>query len=449
MLERIIPSSNLPGPAIWQTPANTADFMREQIPYMQRMQREYGDFVHFFLGRIENWLISDPDAIHEILVTKADKFQKDLITHELSQLLGQGLLTAEGEMWRKHRKLAAPNLQKKQIASYADTMSAFTARTMDTWQHGQQLELHHEMMHLTMEIVVKTLFNLDPSAELDAVGESLDKAMHYFHLMTHTPWRFVPEFFPMPARTEFQEAGRVLDAVIYDHNEKRRDAQDGDDLLLRLINARDEDGEPLSPVQLRDEVITMFLAGHETTALTVSYTWLLLMQHPEAKAKVFEEVDRVLGDRLGNDDDVRQLSYCNAVIKESMRIYPPAWIIGRDATDDVQIGPYLVEKGTQVLVSQIIMHQRADIWGDPENFRPERWLEPDFERNLPRYAYMPFGGGARVCIGNHFAMMEAILIMATMAQSVDLDLKMTEPLKVQPAVTMRPITPITVSVHRR
>jgi cytochrome P450 len=213
--------------------------------------------------------------------------------------------------------------------------------------------------------------------------------------------------------------------------------------------ARDEDGEPLSPIQLRDEVITMFLAGHETTALTVSYTWLLLMKNPDIKKRLFEEVDSVLGSRLATDDDVKELPYLTAIIKESLRLFPPAWIIGRDAKEDVEIGPWKVKKGTQVLVSQMVMHSREDIWGDPEVFRPERWLEPDFEKSLPRYAYMPFGGGARVCIGNHFAMMEAILIMATMAQSIDLDLKMTQPLKVQPAVTMRPITPITVAVHRR
>jgi cytochrome P450 len=438
-----------PGPTLWETPKLTVDFMKEQIPFVQRLQREYGDYVHFYLGAIENWLISDPEAIHEILVTKADKFQKDIITHELSRLLGQGLLTAEGDLWRRHRKIAAPTLQKKQIASYAETMSAFTRRHMDAWQGGDIRELHHDMMNLTMEIVVKTLFNLDPGPELEVVGKSVDKSMHYFHLMTHTPWRFVPEALPMPARTEFQEAVKILDVIIYDLIEKRKGATEGNDLLVRLMMARDEDGEPLSPIQLRDEVITMFLAGHETTALTVSYTWLLLMKNPDIKKRLFEEVDSVLGSRLATDDDVKELPYLTAIIKESLRLFPPAWIIGRDAKEDVEIGPWKVKKGTQVLVSQMVMHSREDIWGDPEVFRPERWLEPDFEKSLPRYAYMPFGGGARVCIGNHFAMMEAILIMATMAQSIDLDLKMTQPLKVQPAVTMRPITPITVAVHRR
>lgn len=281
------------------------------------------------------------------------------------------------------------------------------------------------------------------------VGGSLDKAMYYFHLMTHTPWRFVPEFLPMPARTEFEEGGKILNGIIYDLIEKRRAATEGDDLLFRLIQARDEDGNALSPEQLRDEVITMFLAGHETTALTVTYTWLLLMQNPSVKARVFEEVDRVLGDRLGTDEDVRQLPYLTAVIKESMRIYPPAWIIGRDAMEDVEIGPWKIRKGAQVLVSQMVMHHKPEYWGDPEVFRPERWLDPGFEKSLPRFAYMPFGGGARVCIGNHFAMMEAILILATMAQTVDMDLKMTQELRVQPAVTMRPVTPIDIEVHVR
>lgn len=450
MLERLRPQQPVPpGPSVWQTPSFTADFMRGQIPFVQRMQREYGDFVHFYLGAIENWLISDPDAIHELLVTKADSFQKDVITHELSQLLGQGLLTAEGELWKKNRKLAAPNLQRKQIAAYADTMVDFTRRNLEHWQHGERRELHHDMMHLTMEIVVKTLFNLDPGPELVDVGKAVDVSMHYFHLMTHTPWRFVPEFLPMPARREFEKSVELLDRIVFDLIEKRRGATEGDDLLFRLMRAQDEDGQTMSHTQLRDEVITMFLAGHETTALTVSYTWFLLMKHPTVKARVFEEVDRVLGDRAGRDEDVKNLSYLTAVIKESMRVYPPAWIIGRDAIEDVTLGPWKIRKGAQVLVSQMVMHHKPEYWGDPENFRPERWLEPDFEKSLPRHAYMPFGGGARVCIGNHFAMMEAILIMATMAQTVDMELEMAAPLEVQPAVTMRPITPIDIRVHRR
>lgn len=438
-----------PGPKGWEALPHTLAFLQEQVPYIQRMAAEYGDVVQFQLGLFDNILVSDPKLIHEVLVSKADDYHKDIITHELSELLGQGLLTAEGEHWRRNRKLASPNLQRTQVAGYADTMSEYTARHMDEWKHGEVRELHHDMMQLTMEIVVKTLFNLDPSSELVEVGHHVDVGMHYFHLMIHSLWRFAPKFVPMPARYDFQDSLRRLDTIVYDLISQRRNADEGDDLLFRLIRAKDDEGHSMTDEQLRDEVLTMFLAGHETTALVATYTWLLLMQDREVARAMFAEVDDMLGTRRATCDDLAKLPYVTAVIKESMRLYPPAWIIGRQAIRDTTLGPYPVKKSTQILISQMVLHRKPEYFPDPDAFKPERWLEPGFEKSLPKHIYLPFGGGPRICIGNHFAMMEAVLIIATMAQSVDLELRMSEELRVQPAVTMRPVVPIHVRVHRR
>ncbi len=429
----------------------TYEFMGgEQVPFMRKMQREYGDFVNFRLGTFNNYLISDPEMIHEVLIGKSKVFKKDAITHDLEELLGQGLLTAEGEYWRRNRKIAAPALKRKQIASYADTMVSLTAKHMDAWKQGHQTELHHDMMQLTMAIVVKTLFNLDPGEEVAAVEESIEKAMHFFHLNTHTLWRFMPEALPMKARDDFYAAIEMLNSVIYKLIEDRRNSdEEGDDLLHRLILATDEDGNHMTDAQLRDEAITMFLAGHETTALTISYTWRLLAENPDVARRLYQEVDDILGGKPATVDDVRKLKYTEAIIKESLRIHPPAWIIGREPTEDVEIGPYLIPKGAQVLMCQSVLQMLPKYFVEPTQFRPERWLDPEFEKSLPRHVYMPFGGGPRVCIGNHFAMMEAILVVATMTQHVELDMDLSIPLTKQPAVTWRPTSPLNISVSRR
>lgn len=422
--------------------------MQGQVEFFRTMHARYGDYVRFWLGTFTNYLISDPEAMHEVLVTRADKFHKDDITQDLTDMLGQGLLTSEDELWRRQRKLAAPALKRSQIASYARTMSTFTARHVENYEDGEVIELHEHMMQLTMEIVVKTLFNLDPGPELERVGEAIDTAMNYFHLMTHTPWRFVPKIIPIPARKAFEEAMQEFDRIVYSLiRERRESGVEGDDLLYRLLIANDDEGQ-MSDTQLRDEVITMFLAGHETTALTLTYTWYLLSLHPHVSDALYDEIDSVL-DGDPTVDDVSKLPYTTAVIKESMRLYPPAWIIGRKAVEDVEIGDYTIEKGAQVLLAQCVMHMREDYFESPYVFSPERWLDPDFEKNLPRHVYFPFGGGPRICIGTHFAMMEAVLCLATMARKVRLKNRMTEPLQTQPAVTLRPLSPIMMKIERR
>lgn len=421
-----------------------------QVEFMRNMTRRWGPVSACRLGAFRTYIVSEPSLIEEVLMNRNDAFVKDAFTHDLEELLGKGLLTSEGELWRRQRKLAAPALKRKQIEAYADWMVDLTERQLQDWTNGQEIELHHEMMALTLKIVVKTLFNVEMQREIDTIGHALDEALDVFHKHTHTAWRFVPDFIPTHLNRRFEAALHTLNDVVYDLIERRRaDGTEGDDLLYRFLIANDEDGNTMSDQQLRDEVLTMFLAGHETTALAVTYAWFLLSNHPDIARRLIDEVDEVLGTQRATAASVKELPYLKAVVQETLRMYSPAWIVGREALEDTTLGDFFVPEGTQVLTPQCVMHYDERYFDAPNEFRPERWIETDLERELPRYAYFPFGGGSRVCIGNHFAMMEAMLMIATMAQNFDFENVMKTPLETQPAVTLRPSVPISMRVHAR
>ncbi len=440
-----------PGPGPLGYARTQLDFMRgNQVEFMRTMVNRWGSASAFWLGTFRTYVFADSDLIEEVLMDRNGVFVKDAITHDLENLLGQGLLTSEGETWRRQRKLAAPALKRRQIEAYADWMVELTERELEGWADGDELELHHAMMGLTLKIVVKTLFNVEMQDQVDQIGAAIDDAMEVFHKTTHTLWRFVPEQVPTHLSRKFDRALRRIDDVVFTMIQRRRaDGSEGDDLLYRLLIANDDDGNQMSDQQLRDEVITMFLAGHETTALAVTYAWYLLSLNANVTRKLFEEVDEVLGDRRATAADINQLPYLKAVVQETLRMYSPAWIVGREATEDTHVGGWFVPKGTQVLTPQCVMHYDARYFDEPYEFRPERWVGGDLEKSLPRYAYFPFGGGSRVCIGNHFAMMEAMLMIATMAQSFDLENIMDGPIVTQPAVTLRPVVPVSMRVHAR
>ncbi|QDG52319.1 cytochrome P450 [Persicimonas caeni] len=438
-----------PGPRGWQNLKVLVDFATDQIGCFRRITRRYGSASFFKLGTFDAYLFTDPEAIEEVLLTKSSSFEKDALTHELDVLLGKGLLTSEGQMWRHQRRLISPNLRRKQIAHYADVMVERTRQMLDDWEDGQVRPLHRDAMEVTLRIVVDTLFNLEMDSDIHRVGQALDTAMEGFHEQAHTLWRFVPEPLPTPMRAKFEKALEEFDALIYKLiDQRRQDATEGDDLLYRLIAAVDDEGNQMTDGQLRDEVITLFLAGHETTALAIMYAWYLMSDHPWVMDKVHAEVDEVLGERVATADDVSELPYTEAVIQETMRLYPPAWTIGREAIEDVEIAGWTVTKGAQVLLPQSLVHRDRRWFDNPDLFRPERWLD-GLEDRIPRFAYFPFGGGPRICIGNYFAMMEAILVVATMAQQVRLENVSRQALRTQPSVTQRPATAIEMKVRRR
>lgn len=438
-----------PGPRGWQNLKVLFDFANDQIGCFRRITNRYGSASFFKLGTFDAYLFTDPDAIEEVLLTKSSSFEKDALTHELGILLGKGLLTSEGKRWRKQRKLISPNLRRKQIAHYADGMVEHTRQMLDTWADDDVRALHRDAMEVTLRIVVDTLFNLEMDNDVHRVGHALDTAMEGFHEQAHTLWRFVPEPLPTPMRSKFNQAVEQFDTLIYKLiDQRRRDTTEGDDLLYRLIAAVDDQGNQMTDEQLRDEVLTLFLAGHETTALAIMYAWYLMSDHPWVMEKMQREIDEVLGDRPATADDVDALPYTRAVIRETMRLYPPAWVIGREAIEDVEIAGWTVTNGAQVLLPQSLVHRDRRWFDNPDLFRPERWID-GLEERIPRFAYFPFGGGPRICIGNYFAMMESVLVVATMAQNFSFENVSGEALRTKPSVTQRPATAIEMKVRRR
>ncbi len=439
-----------PGPRSLETLVAFTGYLQDPVRFVEKLTSNYGGISYFKVTR-SSYFVSDPELIEDVLVRKSGYFIKDIMVNRLSDLLGSGLLISEGSLWKRQRRLAAPPLQRKHIAKYADTMVDYTERAVDGWESGDTLDFHAEMMELTLKIVVKTLFNVEFEEKIAEIGAAIDVAMDNFHQQVHTAWGFVPKSVPTPGARRYREAREHLDDVIFDLIEKRRELGEGDDLLYRLMLARDEDGNAMNLDQLRDETITMFLAGHETTALTVSYAWFLLTRYPETAMRLYDEVEAVLGDRRATMEDVEHLVYTRAVVQETLRLYPPAWIVGREAASDVVLGGWLIPKGAQVYISQWAVQRDPEWFSEPDTFLPERWLD-GLEKRLPRFAYFPFGGGPRVCIGNHFAMMEAILLVATIARRTRLTPTpetLNRFLKLSPAVTLRPTTPIELRVTRR
>ncbi len=418
------------------------------INTFKRMKEKYGDTFLLQFGKARNYVFTHPDHIYEVLVKNAASFYKDSDIKNtklgLARFLGNGLLTSDGEFWKRQRKLAAPALHAKRIAAYADTMVDYTARMLDGWVDGKEYSISHEMSSLTMMIVAKTLFNTDVSGDIDRVGKALIEVQG-----VAGPLPLMPPWVPTPQELRRREARRELDDIVYRFiNEWREQREDRGDLLSMLLLAVDDDGSGMTDVQARDEAITLFLAGHETTANTLNWTWYLLARHPEIEAKLHEEVDSVLKGRTPTLEDLSSLPYTEMIIKESLRLYPPAWITGRQAIEDVQIGEYLIPQGSIVNVVFYLSHHDPRWWDEPEAFKPERF-SPENEANINKRAYTPFGGGPRVCIGNSFAMMEARLLLATIAQRYQLRLAPGQTVEMNPMITLNPKGGMPMTIKRR
>jgi cytochrome P450 len=421
--------------------------VRDPIGFLASAVRKYGDFVMLRLGNLTTYILVNPDDIEYVLKTHADNFMKDELTRWLIPLVGQGLLTSEGDYWRRQRRLAQPAFQRAQIEQYATVMVEHTVSMLSTWHDGQIRNVHEDFMRLTLSIVARTLFSTELAGEAGKIGESLEIVMNYF--MSPMRWFGIRERIPLPSTLRYRRAIKHIDDVVYAIIRQRRECNDDPgDLLSRLLAARDESGNGMTDTQLRDESVTLILAGHETTALVLFYTFYLLNSSPEADRQLARELHDVLGGRTPTAADVPNLRYTEWVIRESMRLYPPAWEIARQPLADCEIGGYSVPKGTQLFLVQWLVHRDARIFDDPECFRPERW-DNDLLKRLPRCAYFPFGDGPRICIGNHFAMMEAVLILATIAQKFRLSSLPGQKLKLLPSVTLRPRGAQSMRLHAR
>ena len=437
-----------PGPSFglrrWSLgPLNSGD----PLKYFTGIIREYGDVVGLRIFNFRILLLNHPDHIEDVLVNHPRKFIKGRVLQANKRVFGRGLLTSEGDFWLRQRRLAQPAFHRARIAGYASTMVEYTERLLHEWQHGEERDIHKEMMRLTLHIVGKTLFDADVERDAQDIGKSMELLLEFGADFRRT--LFVPQWLPTPTNIRVERAIRQIEKVLYRMiAEKRASGRDAGDLLSMLLAAQDEDGSRMTDKQLRDEAITLFLAGHETTANTLSWTWWLLAQNPAVEAKLHAELRNVLAGRAPSLDDLPKLVYTNHIITESMRLYPPAWGTARTAIEDHEIAGYAVPKGSGVSFAQWTVHRDARWYDAPEEFRPERW-EGDLLKRLPRFAYFPFGGGPRQCIGNAFALMEAALILATIAQQYRFRLVEGHPVVPLASITLRPRHGIRVVMESR
>src|SRR5262245_10104940 len=428
-----------PGPKPFFPGASVFAFRRNLIKFLTYMTERYGDLVYFEFGPQQMFLVNNPDYIRDVLVTHNRKFMKGEGLQRAKRLLGEGLLTSEGEFHLRQRRLAQPAFHRQRIAGYASTMVEYAASACDRWRTGETRDVAREMMRLTLAITGKTLFDANVEGEADEIGNALTTSFELFNRLS-LPFAQLLDRLPLPATKRFEKARGRLDATIYRIiNERRASWEDRGDLLSMLIAARDEegDGSGMTDEQLRDEAMTIFLAGHETTANGLTWTWYLLSQHPEIEDRLHAEVDEVLKGALPTAEDFPRLRYTEMVFAEAMRLYPPAWIIGRRALGDYQINGYEIPARSILLMSQYMTHHDARFFPDPFRFDPDRWT-PEARESRPKFSYFPFGGGPRVCIGESFAWMEGALVLATIAQRFRMRLAPGHPVEMQPLVTLRP-----------
>ena len=421
------------------------------ILLFEHLVREYGNVSHYKLGGSNIVFVNDPELIREILITQASAFIKERTQKRMKILLGEGLITSEGEFHMRQRRIAAPAFHRQRIQTYADVMVSRATAMRQSWREGKQFDISAAMMQLSLEIVARTLFASDVTADIRVINDEVNAIMRLYNFLVALPRAEALLHLPIPGLMRFRRARKHLDAVVQRMIATRRsEGVDRGDLLSMLISARDTEnsGEGMSDEQLRDEVITIFLAGYETVANALTWTWYLLSQNPQAEQRLHAEIDQVLGDRPATLADLPQLRYTEMVFAESMRLYPPAWAMGRQATRSIELGPYMLPAGTYFLFSQYILQRSAEYFPDPLRFDPERFtLEQKAARH--RFAYFPFGGGGRQCIGEAFAWMEGVLLIATIAQRWNLRLLPGQQIEVQPKITLRPRFPILMQAQAR
>ena len=441
------PSRRPPGPSTFLGIGNYRHLKADALQWMTEAGN-YGPLAYVPILWEPYCLVRDPELIQQALAQGHTKMRKDRFTHALSRVMGDGLISSEGELWRKQRRLVSHAFTPKRIRSYGAAMVDAAVRTLDDWEDGQEIDVHLAMTELTLDVVGRTLFDADVRDSAKEVGDALTDISDFYATMMESPLP-LPEWWPSSRNKNLRKAVQNVDRIIQRIIEQRRaSVRDRGDLLSALLQAQDDEGGGMSDRQLRDECVTLFLAGHETTSIALSNSFFLLSQHPEIEARVHEEVRDVLGSRRPTSDHAKSLVFTECIIKESMRLYPPVYAIGRLLLEDFELGGYVIEKGVTLLFSQWVTHRRPECFPNPLRFDPERWL-PERAKSIHKYSYFPFGGGPRICIGNHFAMMEAILLMASLVQRFRLELVPGETLELLPAVTLRPARGLRMRLHAR
>jgi cytochrome P450 len=416
------------------------------ILLFEHLVATYGRIAHYKLGPSHIVFINDPGLIWEVLINQPQNFIKERTQRRMKILLGEGLITSDGEVHKRQRRIAAPAFHRQRIQNYGTMMVERAASMREEWQPGREIDIAAEMMRLTLQVVARTLFNTDVTQDVQAINDEVNVIMDLYNFLIALPRAEAMLHWPIPGLMRFRKARRRLDAIVHRMIEQhRKDGVDRGDLLSMLIASRDDEGDQsqMSDEQLRDEVLTIFLAGYETVANALAWTWLLLGQNPEAEARMHAEIDDVLAGRPPTLEDLPRLKYTEMVFAESMRLYPPAWAMGRQATQDIEIGPYRFPAGSYLFFSQYIMQRSEEQFPDPLRFEPQRFTA-EAKTGRPKFAYFPFGGGNRQCIGEAFAWMEGVLLLATIAQRWRLRLVPGQQIGLAPKITLRPDGPIRV-----
>jgi cytochrome P450 len=439
-----------PGPESGGIIGNFPMGTRDPLGTFTAWARAYGDIFHYRFLHRHVYFLNDPELIKDVLIARAPGFAKGDAIRANRRIFGKGLLSNEGSSWLRQRRLIQPAFHHSRIEAYAATMVARTQRLLDAWQDGQVRDIHDDMMRLTLEIVSSALF----STEIEPQQARISAALNTLMELSIGGRLLLPEIFrrfPTPKNLRYHRATRELDDIVYGIITGRRMAAQEtrkDDLLGSLLAARYDDGSSMSDEQLRDEVMTLLLAGHETTAVSLSWVWMLLSQHPDVEQRLWSELDQMLAGRPPNFEDLPRLQMAERIVKEAMRLYPPVWAIVRTAVQDTEIGGYVLPANSTVIMSQWVTHRDDRFYDEPEQFRPERWVE-EGRKPAPRFSYFPFGGGPRICIGASFAMTEAILVLATITQCWKLRLVSERAPEPIPGITLRPRNGISVRVSRR
>jgi cytochrome P450 len=447
------PSSHIPGKIV-------RSFLKDPIGTLSKIANEYGDLSYFKMGRLHVYLVNNPDYIEKILIYDHSNFSKGPRLQSAKRLLGEGLVTSEGEFHKSQRKLIQPLFLPKKIASYGPIMTERALNMIKGWKNGSVVDIHSELMKVTLSIICKSVMDYDmESQQAKDFGNAFAITKKYASRLQHPIGQLLDRVPILPKVAQARAAGSKLNTIVYGLVAERREKIEkdksfsGEDLLSKLIKVQADDGSTMTDKQLRDEIITILIAGHETTSNALTWTYYLLSQNPKVERKVFDEIDSVLGRDSGEFKrpsiaDLPKLDYVEKVFREAMRLYPPVWTMGRFVQNDYALGGYTLPKGSSLMFSQYVMHHSSKYYDNPETFDPDRWTE-EFKMHLPRFSYFPFGGGIRGCVGEPFAWQEGILLLATISSYWSMRLAPNQRVKLQPGITLSPKNGIKMKLKSR
>jgi cytochrome P450 len=428
-----------PGPRGLPWVGPLLELSRDSLGFLRQFGQQYGPIAHAQLGPIHLYMLNEPALIEELLLGRHAECAKDETTRGLCHIMGEGLITSNNPLWKRQRRMASPSMRPKTIAGYGESAVAAASHLAERVPEDSVRNVYADMMNVLVEIVGQTLLGFDVTDSVDCLNRVTLAAVEYTKQESFGIYQLLPGWFPARHRRAMSSASAELDAIVYRVIARCRERDEGaQHYLAQLCRARDQDGQPMALQQLRDEAITILIAAHETSALGLTYALHCLNTHPRALECVHSELSSVLGGRRATTADLPRLTYLHAVLREMLRLYPSVYVFGREVVAPIDIAGYHVPAGSRVMMSPYVVQRDPRFFSDPDQFRPERWADLD-RATLPRFAYFPFGGGPRVCMGQHYAMMQMTLVLATLLQDLDFEVRSDFELKLEPILTLRPI----------